>query len=176
MLLQNYASQPGDAYFIPAGTLHAIGAGNLILEIQQNSDTTYRISDWGRVDAEGRSRELHVEQGMKSINFMNRTSPRIVGAVGEAGHNRKFDVVGNCPFFRVDDLRLVEKWIDDTLSGGSFHLLSAVNAPVSVGKEGDPARRTELSAGETVLIPAGFGSYTIEPLLPGESTVIKTTL
>lgn len=175
-LLQNYQSQPGDAYYIPAGTLHAIGAGNLILEIQQNSDTTYRISDWGRVDASGKSRELHVDKGMLSINFMNRTSPRIAGTVGEAGHNRKFDVVNLCPFFKVDDLRLTGQWIDDTLSGGSFHLISAVNAPVSVGKEGTPARRTELAAGETALVPAGFGSYTIEPMLPGESTVIRTML
>ena len=175
-LLQIYPSQPGDAYFITSGTLHAIGGGNLILEIQQNSDTTYRVSDWGRVDAAGKSRQLHVEQGMQSINFMNRTSPRIAGAVDAAGHNRKFSVVNMCPFFAVDDLRLVSVWNDDTSASGSFHLISAINGPVTVAKAGDPGRAAELEAGETVLIPACFGAYTVTPKGAGECAVVRTTL
>ena len=116
-LLQVYPSLPGDAYFITSGTLHAIGGGNLILEIQQNSDTTYRVSDWGRVDAHGNPRELHVEKGIQSINFMNRTSPRVVGVTDQVSHNRKFDVVSNCPFFTVTDLRLTELWTDPACGG-----------------------------------------------------------
>ena len=165
----------GDAYFISSGTLHAIGGGNLILEIQQNSDTTYRVSDWGRVDANGKSRQLHVELGMRSINFMNRTSPRIAGVAGTAQHNRKVDVVNMCPFFSVADLRLVSKWNDDTTPSGSFHLISAINAPVRVGRAEDD-RTVELAAGETALVPAGFGAYVIEPLAEGECAVVKTTL
>lgn len=174
-LLQVYPSQPGDAYFISSGTLHAIGGGNLILEIQQNSDTTYRVSDWGRVDANGKSRQLHVDLGMRSINFMNRTSPRIAGVAGTAHHNRKFDVVNMCPFFSVADLRLVSKWNDDTAPSGSFHLISAINAPVRVGRSEDD-RTVELAVGETALVPAGFGAYVIEPLAEGECAVVKTTL
>ena len=174
-LLQVYPSQPGDAYFITAGTLHAIGGGNLILEIQQNSDTTYRVSDWGRVDAAGKSRQLHIEQGVQSINFMNRTSPRIAGVAGQTSHNRKFDVVSICPFFTVADLRLVTTWNDDTTAAGSFHLVSAINGPIRVGKGDEIDRSVELAAGETVLVPACFGAYIIEPL-GGECTVIRTTL
>ncbi len=175
-LLQVYPSQPGDAYFIMSGTLHAIGGGNLILEIQQNSDTTYRVSDWGRVDAKGNPRQLHVELGMQSINFMNRTSPRIAGASNAAGHNRKFSVVNLCPFFTVDDLRLVSVWNDDTTPSGSFHLISAVNGSVRVGKNDDDERSVELAPGETVLLPACFGAYTVTPLGAGECAVVKTTL
>lgn len=175
-LLQVYPSQPGDAYFITSGTLHAIGGGNLILEIQQNSDTTYRVSDWGRVDANGKSRQLHVDVGVKSINFMNRTSPRIAGVSGTAGHNRKFDVVNSCPFFAVNDLRLASTWNDDTSNSGSFHLISAINAPVTVGKADDPLRRVELAAGESCLVPSCFGAYVITPKNPGECTVVKSTL
>ena len=175
-LLQVYPSLPGDAYFITSGTLHAIGGGNLILEIQQNSDTTYRVSDWGRVDAHGNPRELHVEKGIQSINFMNRTSPRVVGVTDQVSHNRKFDVVSNCPFFTVTDLRLTELWTDDTGSFGSFHMISAVNGPVTVGKAENPDRSARLAAGETALIPACFGSYVIVPEQAGETTVIKTTL
>ena len=60
--LQVFESEPRDAYFIRSGTLHAIGEGNLLIEIQQNSDTTYRVSDWGRVDKDGKSRELHLKK------------------------------------------------------------------------------------------------------------------
>ncbi len=175
-LLQVYPSQPRDSYFITSGTLHAIGGGNLILEIQQNSDTTYRVSDWGRVDANGVSRELHVEKGIQSINFMNRTSPRITGVTDHVSHNRKFDVVSSCPFFRVTDLRLTEQWIDDTGSFGSFHMICPVNAPITVGKANEPDRSVRLAPGETALIPASFGSYVIVPENSDETTVVKTTL
>ena len=175
-LLQVYPSLPGDAYFITSGTLHAIGGGNLILEIQQNSDTTYRVSDWGRVDAHGNPRELHIEKGIQSINFMNRTSPRIVGVTDYVSHNRKFDVVSNCPFFTVTDLRLTSLWSDDTGSFGSFHMISAVNGAITLGKADDPERSVRLAAGETALIPACFGSYVIVPENEGETTVVKTTL
>lgn len=175
-LLQVYPSQPGDAYFITSGTLHAIGGGNLILEIQQNSDTTYRVSDWGRVDAHGKPRQLHIAEGVRSINFMNRTSPRIAGVSGTAGHNRKFDVVSLCPFFAVSDLRLVGVWNDDTAPSGSFHLISAINAPVRIGRSDEPEQMVEAAAGETVLVPACYGAYVVEPLSPGETRVVKTTL
>ena len=174
-LLQVYPSQAGDAYYIPSGTLHAIGAGNLILEIQQNSDTTYRISDWGRVDANGKSRELHVENGIKSVNFMNRKSPRIAGAVDKVRRNRKYDVVSICPYFNVADLRLIETRMDDT-KGKSFHLLSAINSSFSVTCQ-NTGICIKAERGETVMIPAAVGSYRIEPLNNGdECIIIKTTL
>jgi mannose-6-phosphate isomerase len=171
--LQVFPSVPGDAYFISAGTLHAIGEGNLLLEIQQNSDTTYRVSDWGRVDDNGQSRELHVDKAMKSINFVDRTSPRISGVSDTAAHNRKFPVINRCPFFAVDDYRLVEDCPETTAPFKSFHMLSAINRPVRVSGSD---KTVELAAGDTCLVPACFGSYTISPLEQGESIVIKTTI
>ncbi len=176
-LMQVYPSQPGDAYFITAGTLHAIGGGNLILEIQQNSDTTYRVSDWGRVDAEGKSRELHLEKGLASIDFMNRTSPRITGVTGSAGHNRKYTIVSMCRHFAVDDLHLVTTWHDTTRGCGSFHLLSAVSGSFRISwRNGEGS--VEAAPGETLLVPFVLGDYTIEPL-PGSAPacrVVRTTL
>lgn len=171
--LQVYKSQPGDAYFISAGIIHAIDAGNLLLEIQQNSDTTYRVSDWGRVDSDGKPRELHVAKGMESINFTNRTSSRIPGVVGDVGHNRKFPVTNHCRFFSVDDLRLVGDWRDDTVQSGSFHLLSAINRPVKVGKN---EKTVDLAPGQSCLVPACFGTYFIIPLESGVSNVLRTTI
>ncbi|MCQ2378674.1 MAG: class I mannose-6-phosphate isomerase [Victivallaceae bacterium] len=175
-LLQSFPSMPGDAYYIPAGTLHAIGAGNLLLEIQQNSDTTYRISDWGRVGADGKARTLHLEDGLRSIDFTNRVSPRIAGTVDRAGFNRKFEVITQCSFFKVWDLRLISPWRDDTAVRGSFHLISAINAPVGIARRSDGAEKLHLAAGETALIPANLGAYVILPERSGETTVLKTTL
>ena len=172
-LMQVYPSQPGDAYYIPAGTIHAIGAGNLLLEIQQNSDTTYRISDWGRVGSDGKPRQLHREEGMKAINFTNRTNPRIAGAVGKTKFNRKYDVVTNCPFFKVFDLRLSSRWNDTTKPGDSFHLLSAIHGSAVIERKGE---QTFVAPGETVLIPACCGAYTITPEGKNDCVIVKTTL
>ena len=68
-LLQQVEVQVGDTFFLAPGTIHAIGAGILLAEIQQTSDITYRVYDWGRVDAEGNSRELHVEQALEAMNY-----------------------------------------------------------------------------------------------------------
>ena len=171
--LQVYASHPGDAYYITSGTLHAIGGGNLILEIQQNSDTTYRISDWGRVDANGNSRELHKEPGVQAINFTNRCSPRIAGVSGVANLNRKFEVVNMCPHFHVTELHLCSPWKENTAQSSSFHLISSVSHQVEIGKD---ERKIVLQPGETALVPAVMGIYTITPLEEGECVVIRTTL
>ncbi len=171
--LQVFHSEPGDAYFISSGTLHAIGEGNLLLEIQQNSDTTYRVSDWGRVDGNGNSRELHLEEALESINYINRASPRIPGVVGIVNHNRKFPVVNRCRFFSVDDLRLIGEWNDDTSVSGSFHLITCINKHIRIStKDSD----LDLNPGQTCLIPAGVGAYRVLPMEPGETDVLRTTL
>ncbi len=170
--LQISKSVPGDAYFISAGTVHAIGGGNLLLEIQQNSNTTYRISDWGRLGADGKPRELHVNEAMECINFSYRNSPKITGVVGTASHNRKFPIVKGCRYFKVDDLRLAESWTDNTRME-SFHLLTTVNRPIRVVKDDVVA---EVGVGRNCLVPAAFGSYMIEVEANKETTVIKTTL
>jgi mannose-6-phosphate isomerase len=72
----------GDAMFLPAGRFHAVGAGNLLVEIQQNSDTTYRVFDWNRVDATGKPRQLHVDQALESINF-DDVVPKLIEPKGE---------------------------------------------------------------------------------------------
>src|SRR5438874_10047798 len=77
------AVQPGDAVFLPAGRVHAIGAGNLLIEIQQNSDTTYRTFDWNRTDpATGTKRDLHVEQAIQCINFED-VQPQLIQLQGD---------------------------------------------------------------------------------------------
>ena len=170
--LQISRSIPGDAYFISAGTVHAIGAGNLLLEIQQNSDTTYRISDWGRLDTNGKPRELHIEKAMECIHFSHRTSPRISGVIGTAAHNRKFPIIKYSKCFRVDDLRLASTWTDNT-DGETFHLLTTINRPIKIVKN---ETETKIGIGRNCLIPAAFGGYRIEVEANAETTVIKTVI
>jgi len=92
-LLATLKTQQSEAMFLPSGRVHAIGAGNVILEIQQNSDTTYRVDDWGRVDDTGRPRTLHREQALASIKF-NDYEPQFAQPHGER--------VLQCPFFTVE--------------------------------------------------------------------------
>ncbi len=172
-LLQVFDSEAGDAYFINAGRIHAIGAGNLLLEVQQSSDTTYRVSDWGRVGADGKPRALHLKEALECVDFMDRTVSRITGVSDSVPHNRKYPIINKCPFFKVDDLRLVEEWRDSTESTDSFHILTAVNNPVKVGRD---SLMTEVPAGMSCLVPAIFGSYAIHVKPDVETTVVKTSL
>ena len=73
----------GDAMFLPSGRMHAIGAGNVIVEIQQNSDTTYRVFDWNRTDDAGKPRDLHVAESLQSIDFED-FEPELVAPAGES--------------------------------------------------------------------------------------------
>src|SRR5262249_39075196 len=75
--LRAHPQHSGDTAFLPAGRFHALGAGNLLIEIQQNSDTTYRVFDWNRVDDKGKPRQLHIEQALKCINF-NDVKPKLI--------------------------------------------------------------------------------------------------
>ncbi|MEP6778188.1 MAG: type I phosphomannose isomerase catalytic subunit [Chthoniobacterales bacterium] len=82
-LAHRFPVKTGDAMFLPSGRLHAIGAGNLIVEVQQNGDTTYRVSDWNRSDSEGGSRKLHVAESLRCIDFGD-VRPQLTRPHGES--------------------------------------------------------------------------------------------
>ena len=133
--VNRYETREDDCLYIPAGTLHAIGAGNLILEIQQNSDTTYRVYDWGR------PRELHVEQALRCL----RTGK---GYDDIGAFHAKPGVVANGPFFRITHR---------TVPAGAF--LHFRRSDVTVLNLASGRAVTDsgehLEHGETLLIPAG---------------------
>ena len=115
---------------------------------------------------------------MQSIDFTNRTSTRIAGVSGITTHNRKFAMVQLCRYFKTDDLRLTGVWYDDTALSGSFHLISAINAPVTIRRRGcdDAMYSVNAAPGETVLVPYSFGKYEIVPRSTEVATVVRTTL
>ena len=121
-LLCKVMVEPGDVFFIPAGTVHAIGAGILLAEVQQNSNLTYRVYDYGRKDAQGNTRELHVEKALEVMNrkqlsayrqeAFKKQGKKPVGecVTGEkvAGKNVYLEQIGSCEYFTVDRLFLEE--------------------------------------------------------------------
>jgi mannose-6-phosphate isomerase len=148
--------QQSDAMFLPSGRVHAIGAGNLILEIQQNSDTTYRVDDWGRVDDQGRPRTLHREQALASIRF-NDFEPQFVQPHGER--------VLQCPFFTVERAFIYpgeyRVWTSDQTSF-QYHFLAQGELKI-----GD---RT-FKRGTGWFVPANAETYTLEPVGEGAELV-----
>lgn len=93
--------EEGDAMFLPSGRAHAIGAGNVIFEIQQNSDTTYRVYDWGRLGLDGKPRELHVRQSLESINFHDY-APALLPAVWQDRPNHRWRPLVSDPLFDAE--------------------------------------------------------------------------
>ena len=104
---------------------------------------------------------------------MDRTVPRITGPSDQVNHNRKFPLLNRCPFFQVDELLLSTDWHDSTAATASFHLLTAVSAPFTVGR-GD--KTAQVAAGSSCLLPACFGNYTVTPAAGNQNIIIRTTL
>jgi mannose-6-phosphate isomerase len=156
--LHRISVHSGDAMFLPSGRLHAIGAGNVIFEIQQNSDTTYRVFDWNRAGLDGKPRELHVEQSLASIDFQDSEPPLISS---KYSRNLSFSVrylVDN-PLFRVDACR-VKRARRFYLRSDCLQVLCLLRGRLRV-LGGDV--QLELKAGEFCLLPASLDRATCEP-------------
>lgn len=100
-ILEEIPVKKGDVFFLETGTIHAIGAGIVIAEIQQTSDITYRVYDWDRVDAEGKSRELHIDLALDAINYNKTDTKR-----SYTEEKNKSNLVVTCPYFTTDYLPL----------------------------------------------------------------------
>lgn len=96
-LLEVFNPKAGDVFFLPSGTVHALGKGNAVIEIQENSDVTYRLSDWGRVGDDGKPRPLHIEKGMEVIS-LKKEYKRI------SAQERKNEMLIECPYFSVREM------------------------------------------------------------------------
>ena len=155
-LLSVLQPQQSDAIFLPSGRVHAIGAGNVILEIQQNSDTTYRVDDWGRVDDQGKPRQLHVEEALASIKF-NDFEPQFAQPHGER--------VLQCAFFSVDRAFIYpgeyRVWTSDQTSF-QFHFLAQGELKID---------ERVYQRGESWLVPANAEGYSLEPLGEGAELI-----
>ncbi|MCU0875608.1 MAG: class I mannose-6-phosphate isomerase [Pirellulaceae bacterium] len=153
--LHRFSAQAGDCVFIPAGTVHALGAGLVIAEIQQASDTTFRLFDWNRLGADGQPRPLHIQAGLDAINF---TRGPVQPQVPQSADSLAVERLVFCDKF-VLDRRQVRAQI---AVGGDdrFHLLVTLEGRVEL--EGDPSGKP-LEGGQVVLLPASAGATRIVP-------------
>ncbi len=155
----------GDVFFIPAGTLHAIGAGILIAEVQQNSATTYRVSDYGRLGADGKPRQLHIQQALEVTRLIPSETEK---DIDNQAHGSGERMLADCPYFETqewilsaDTKKLIGK--PDTFTSALFLTGGGV---IRFGSE-----EYSFSKGDSLFVPAGC-SATIE----GETTVLYTTI
>lgn len=160
-LLDSVPSHKGDVFFVEAGTIHAIGKGNLIAEIQQNSNVTYRLYDYGRLGKDGKPRQLHIEKGIKAAKT-KKITPRRIPSCSDGTR-----LLGSCEYFQVKELTLAGL---KTLSvcKKSYQALIVTTGEIKLICE---EFCDTLCAGTTVFLPAGLGEYT----LSGQGTVLITS-
>ena len=154
----------GDAFFIPAGMVHAIGAGVLLAEIQQTSDVTYRIFDWDRTDASGQPREMHTALALDAINF-NLDTNNLVRKEPEL--NKTVKLIES-QYFNTGIIRFDSPIIKDYSLTDSFVIYMCTESMAVIECFG---HREEIRAGETLLIPASAESVIIIPR--GTATLLE---
>lgn len=158
-LLAVVPSKKGDVFFVDAGTIHAIGKGNLIVEIQQNSNVTYRLYDYDRRDKNGKPRELHIEKGIEAAN--NKViSKRKIPMCSDGSR-----LIGSCEYFAAKEIK-VENQVKLNCSDASYQALIVTDGSFELSTENI---KETLNTCDTVFLPAGFGGYTLK----GNGTVIQ---
>jgi mannose-6-phosphate isomerase len=146
----------GDAMFLPSGRLHAIGAGNVIFEIQQNSDTTYRVFDWNRTGLDGKPRELHVAQSLASIHF-DDFEPALISSKYSRNETFKVRYLVDDPLFRVDACQ-VRRGQRFHLRSESLQILGLLRGRLAITHA---ETSLLLKPGEFCLLPASLGRVTL---------------
>ena len=156
--IHKLGTHAGDAVFLPAGRVHAIGEGNLLIEIQQNSDTTYRVFDWNRTDpATGMKRDLHIEQAVQCIDFED-VRPKLIEPKGEL-------LISNHLFE-------IQKWNLNTsreaAPRGQFAIVCCLTGSVSCGDD-------KFAPGEFFLVPAHLTDRQLKPLA-SDTSLLRVTV
>ena len=136
-----------EVYFIPSGRIHALGPGILLAEIQQTSDTTYRIYDWDRVDSQGKPRELHTDLALDAINF---SIPDTYRTNYRKEPNQSVNLVDS-PWFVTNLIEFDKVFIKNYTELDSFVIYICIDGDARMNYDGG---NLELRKGETVLIPA----------------------
>jgi mannose-6-phosphate isomerase len=149
--------RPGDAVFLPSGRVHALGAGLVIFEIQQNSDTTYRVFDWNRVGLDGKPRDLHIQQSLASIDFNDFEPALLKGEPVGTGPVKVRPLVHD-PLFKVEAYE-AEVGAALPLQPKRLQVIAVLTGQARVGEEG---ATIALSAGQFCLVPACLAQAVVQ--------------
>lgn len=158
----------GDVFFIEAGTLHAIGKGIVIAEIQQNSNTTYRVYDYGRLGSDGKPRALHIDKALDVTSLKPSLKEPVPQGILENKEGFSQLLLRSCEYFTVYRLDIASHACLDAGSE-SFHSLLCIDGKLLLHWEGESV---SLQKGESIFLPSGFGGYH----LAGEGCVLLTTV
>ena len=152
-VLHSFVPVAGECVFIPAGTVHAIGAGLLVAEIQQSSDVTYRLFDWNRTGPDGKPRPLHVDAGVEAVTRLGPVGPVSPMVTADPAVRR----LVACDYFSLDEVRPASRW--QCGGDGGCEFLAVLAGEVRL-----PARWSlpALGPGDCVLLPASAGVQEIE--------------
>ena len=148
----------GDFIWVPAGTVHAVGPGIVLAEVQQTSDLTYRVYDWNRKGLDGKPRELHVREALQAIRFSGDPIP--TGGRGKTADETGLVIESlvDCHAFSLSRIHLDRRpWAADTAGACAAMVVLSGTARLATGQGAMPVR-----AGDTVLVPAGAGEYALE--------------
>lgn len=151
-ILKEYKVEKGDVFFIETGTVHAIGGGILLAEIQQTSDITYRIYDWDRVDAEGNPRELHVDLALEAIDYKAKETQ-----VAYQKDENVSNALVHCPFFRTNFIPLKDEMHKTKEDRFYVYICTEGSFEVEYNNQS-----FAFAKGDTVLIPACIRSFTLK--------------
>lgn len=162
-LLDEIPVEKGDVFFLETGTVHAIGAGTLIAEIQQTSDITYRLYDFDRKDVNGNLRELHVELALDAINYKKTSAHKEY----EPLCNQAVTVV-DCPYFTTKMI-LLDGQVDSVNSGDSFLVYMCTEGEFSIRVNNQDF---EFKKGDTILLPASISDFQ----LVGRADLLEITI
>lgn len=166
--LQKIAVHKGDVFYVPAGTVHGIGAGMLIAEIQESSNVTYRVYDYDRVDKNGKKRELRFNKALQvmdmGIALDVKQKPRIVKYY--PGCSR--ELLCRCKYFEIERIQ-VTKGFSFPVKGESFQILMCLDGYGQVETMDADKRPVRFGKGETMFLPASLGKC----LVVGDATVLK---
>jgi mannose-6-phosphate isomerase len=150
--LCNYLSiKPGDVVFVPAGTVHATLAGTLLYEVQQTSDTTFRLYDWGRTGADGKPRALHVDAALGALDLTYHTRHIIRPAPLAAPRSVYHALRVACKYFALEEFTVPDENELTLFAKRSFRVITVLSGSLTI------ASRDIIAKGETVLVPASMG-------------------
>jgi len=156
-LLHEEPVAAGDIVFVPAGTVHAIGGGVLLYELQEYSDVTYRMYDYGRLDAQGQPRALHIERSLDVSHYepSSRIKAQPVTLVETEAYSERCLVA--CRYFVAREIVIQTQFVDET--SGSCGILSALEGDLRVEYGANMAQSEKLERGQTMVLPAALGIY-----------------
>lgn len=152
-ILDDVKAKAGDVFFLETGTVHAIGAGLVVAEIQQTSDITYRLYDFDREDAQGNKRELHVDLALDAINYNKVDTHKKYETV-----SNRSNVIVDCPYFTTNFIPLEGK-IEGNKSGETFTVYMCIEGSFEIRYENVTY---QYKKGDTVLIPADMRGYVLD--------------